>query len=255
MSRVDGILFDIDGVLTRDGHALPGAVKTVAALRERSFPFRLVTNTTRKSRRDVARSLAGAGLAVEAPEIMTPVLAARRLLEERNWNGHYLVDPRAVVDLPPEAATEPDAVLVGDLGDDFTVERLNVAFRYLKQGAALIALQKNRYWLTGGLPTLDAGPFVAALEFAGEIEAEVLGKPNAAFFRAAEQELFGGGGGRVALIGDRWETDVEGARAAGFEGILVKTGMYEPGDERRGSPDAILESVGELLPWIDSPRL
>ncbi len=254
MSRVDGILFDIDGVLTQDGQALPGAVQTIAALRDRSFPFRLITNTTRKSRRDTARSLGLAGLAIEESEILTPVLAARRLLQQRNWRGHYLVDRRATADLPPEAENDPDAVLVGDLGDGFTVERLNIAFRHLKRGAALIALQKNRYWLAGGVPTLDAGPFVAALEFAAGIEAEILGKPGDAFFRTAEQELFEGRGGRAALIGDRWETDVEGARSAGFDGILVKTGMYEPGDEGKGRPDAVLASIDELLPWLDSPR-
>lgn len=254
MSRVDGILFDIDGVLTQDGRALPGAINTIATLRARSFPFRLITNTTRKSCADVASSLGNAGVAITEREIMTPVLAARRLLEERSWKAHYLVDPRAMADLPTEAASNPDAVLIGDLGDGFTVERLNVAFRYLKQGAKLLALQKNRYWLRDGEPALDAGPFVAALEFASKNDAEILGKPASAFFHAAEEELFGTGEGRAALVGDRWDTDVGGAQASGLVGILVKSGLYEPGDEQRGSPDAVLESVGDLPQWLDSQQ-
>src|SRR5262249_60228650 len=80
----------------------------------------------------------------------------------------------------------PDRVVVGDLGRGFTSDVLNAAFRHLRGGAGLIALQKNRYWSAGSEGILlDAGAFVAALEYAAGVTAVVVGKPSARFFELA----------------------------------------------------------------------
>ena len=80
-------------------------------------------------------------------------------------------------------------MLVGDLGEDFTYGRLDQAFRCLMDGAELVALQRNRYWQTGRGLSLDAGPFVAALEFASGKRASVVGKPEERFFRSALYDM------------------------------------------------------------------
>ena len=92
-------------------------------------------------------------------------------------------------------------------------------------GAELIALQKNRYWETSEGLSLDAGPFVSALEYATGREAEVVGKPSPAFFELALGEL-GVSADRAAMVGDDVEADVGGAMDAGLAGILVRTGKY-----------------------------
>ena len=88
--------------------------------------------------------------------------------------------------------------------EGFTFELLNRIFRKLVAGAELIALQKNRYWLTGGELTLDMGPFVAALEFATGRSARVVGKPSREFFRLALSHL-DLAPHQVAMVGDDWE--------------------------------------------------
>ena len=86
-------------------------------------------------------------------------------------------------------------MVIGDLGAQWTPALLNEAFRYVLDGALLVALQKDRYWLgTTGLE-LDAGPYVTALEYATGKEAIVCGKPNAAFYLAAHD-------GRTLIIAD-----------------------------------------------------
>jgi phospholysine phosphohistidine inorganic pyrophosphate phosphatase len=183
------------------------------------------------------------GFEVEEVEIFTPARAAAGLIGDKSC--FPLVDESLLEDLEGVtlAGDRPDYVLVGDLGKGFTFDRLNAAFRCLMDGAELLALQKNRYWRKEDGLSLDAGPFVAALEYASGKNAAVIGKPEKGFFRLALEEL-GLGPHEVAMVGDDAEADVAGAQAAGLRGVLVKTGKYRPGVE--GAPDLILESFADL---------
>ena len=142
---------------------------------------------------------------------------------------------------------DPQAVIVGDLGDRFDYAVLNRAFRMLIGGAELVALQKNRYWLREDGLSLDVGPFVAALEYAAGREAYVVGKPAAGFFAGILSEL--GLPARAAvMVGDDVETDIGGALAAGLDAVLVETGKYRA-DALRDSgvePTAVIESIAAL---------
>jgi ribonucleotide monophosphatase NagD (HAD superfamily) len=80
-------------------------------------------------------------------------------------------------------------VVLGDLAAGWTFDVLNRAFRQVLAGARLVALQRNRYWKTADGLSLDAGPFVAALEYATGATATVVGKPSAAFFALATAAL------------------------------------------------------------------
>jgi HAD superfamily hydrolase (TIGR01458 family) len=135
---------------------------------------------------------------------------------------------------------------LGDLGEGFTYARLDGAFRRLMSGAELVALQKNRYWEREDGLYLDAGPFVAALEYASGKTATVIGKPEAPFFEAALVDL-ALQAREVAMVGDDIETDVAGAQRAGLRGVQVKTGKYRAGvSMRRAEPDLVLDSVAGL---------
>jgi HAD superfamily hydrolase (TIGR01450 family) len=149
----------------------------------------------------------------------------------------------------------PSAVLVGDLGGHWTFALLQEAFAHLMDGAELIALSRDRYWLRGDGLTLDAGPFVVGLEYASGRTAIVTGKPSAAFFLAAVEGLRTRSETRpdftsmeVAMVGDDVWTDVQGAQHAGLQGWLVRTGKYREDALRESgiTPDRILASVAEL---------
>ena len=168
---------------------------------------------------------------------------------------HLLVSDSTREDFGDFEITEdhPDAVLVGDLGDGFTFERLNGGFRSLRAGARLVAIHRNRYWLTEQGHTLDAGPFVAALEYASRQEATLVGKPSAAFFAAAASQLRLDPGS-LAVVGDDLETDVRGGRAAGLATIQVRTGKFDVGllaeapiDQR---PDHIVDTLADVPPLV-----
>lgn len=242
--RLKGLLIDLDGTLYVGDEPMPGAREAVDALKASGFALRYVTNTTRKPRRLVRERLIALGFEVEEPEIFTPARAAAGRIGVRSC--FTLVDDSLLEDLAEVNLTEddPDYVLVGDLGEAFTYARLNPAFRHLMQGAELLALQKNRFWRTEGGMSLDAGPFVVALEYATGKRASVVGKPERSFFRLALEDL-GLSASEVGMVGDDAEADVVGAKRAGLLGIQVRTGKWQAATET-GEADLVIDSVANL---------
>lgn len=239
MRATEGLLIDLDGTVYAGGELIPGAARAVERLRDDSVPFVFTTNTSRMSRSDIAANLESLGLAVDEGEVFSaPVAAARWLRDAGVRRIHLLVAESTYADFADFEITRnrPDAVLVGDLGAAFTFERLDEAFRSLRDGARLVAIHRNRFWIPEGQPTLDAGPFVAALEYASRKQATLVGKPAPAFFDAAAS-LLGIERARLAVVGDDIETDVRGGRAAGLTTIQVRTGKFDPALLEQTPPD------------------
>ncbi|MDX6450901.1 MAG: hypothetical protein QOH16_950 [Gaiellaceae bacterium] len=151
-----------------------------------------------------------------------------------------------------------DAVLLGgaDEGEEtgrvFSYLNLNRAFHELEAGADLYCLHKNRWWQTGEGARLDAGAFVAGLEYAADIEATVLGKPSNAYFAAALTAL-DAEAGLTWMVGDDLETDIVGAHKHGMKTLLVRTGKFRPDDVERSQvqPDGIVSSIAQLPDWLE----
>ena len=247
---VRGCLFDLDGTLYQGDQPVPGATRALDSLRRAGLPLRFVTNTTRFPRAALADRLAQMGFEARPEEILTGPSAAADLLRERGLRRiQLLVAPATFADFEgfEPVAEDPEAVVVGDLGEGWTFPILNQAFRNVLAGAELIALQRNRYWRTEGGLALDGGPFVVALEFATGKAATLAGKPSRSFYEAALRSL-GVPAEEVAMFGDDLEGDVLGAKALGMMGVAVKTGKYRPEDEERlqRAADAVIDSVAEL---------
>lgn len=254
MSSTFAFLFDLDGTLYTDAGAIPGAVEALVELRRRGVPFRYVTNTTRRSRRRLAERLTGYGFDARAEEIISAPQACVALLRRRGIRrvAAFVADDTledfAEFDLK---SSKPEAVVVGDLGDAWDFARLNRAFLHLMDGAELIALQRDRYWLRADGLALDAGPFVAALEYATGKQALVCGKPSAEFFRAALVTLGSQAVARpkdVVMVGDDLWGDVEGAQRAGLTAWMVRTGKFRDDVVANSGivPDRVIASVAEL---------
>lgn len=246
---IGGVLLDIGGVLYVGDRTIIGARTALDGLRDAGLPLRFLTNTTSSPKRAVLEKLARMGLAIEPDELFTPAVAARDWLAAHGLTPWLLVADPLLEDFP-ELRDEPNAVVIGDAGPGFTYDALNRAFRLIMEGAPLIALARNRYFMQPDGLTLDAGAFVAALEFAAQVEATVLGKPAPAFFAAALASMDCTAGDAV-MIGDDWESDINGAMEAGLGGILVKTGKYTEGDEAKLLPGALVaEDVAEAVETI-----
>jgi HAD superfamily hydrolase (TIGR01458 family) len=249
-----GLLIDLDGTVWEDGALIPGAVEAIEALRSADVPFRFLTNTTRKPRSLLVEELNRLGIQSSVDECFNAPAAAAIWLANKGINRvSLLLAEASFVDFPGFVIDDenPEAVVIGDLGRDWTFDRLDRAFRSLMAGAQLVALQKNRYWKTEGAFSLDAGPFVAALEFASGKEARLVGKPSQELFHtmAAELDL---PPENVAMVGDDLEADIEGGRAAGLQAVALRTGKYRPENEERLQEvgTVVLDSIADLRNWL-----
>jgi HAD superfamily hydrolase (TIGR01458 family) len=250
--RPRAVLADVDGTLLDHDRAYPGAGAAVDALRRAGIRVAAITNTTRRPRVATAEALRTAGIDLDDDEVFVPAALARtRIVESGATRAMLLVPDGCRPDFAGvrEDDDAPDWVVVGDLGFGFGYERLNAAFRALRSGARLLALHKSRFWDAGpgrGL-SLDAGPFVAALEYASGIAAEVLGKPSPDFFRLAARAI-GVPPHEVLVVGDGIVNDVEGAASAGCATALVRTGAFRPDDLASASvrPGLVLGSIADL---------
>lgn len=257
MTTIEGLLIDLDGTVYEAGALLPDAPEAVERLRARGLPFLFTTNTSRMSRRAVVEHLAGLGLDVEPERILTAPLAAARWLRREGLVRPMLLLPESTHEdfaAVGRADPAPDAVVVGDLGAGFTFERLNAAFLALRAGARLVAIHRNRFWITEEGPTLDAGPFIVGLEYAARVEAVLVGKPASAFFQLAA-EVLGRPVDRLAVVGDDPESDIRGARAAGLTAIQVETGKFDVERAARAPPTERphhrIRSIAELPELLD----
>jgi HAD superfamily hydrolase (TIGR01458 family) len=252
-------LLDLDGTLYAGGAAIPGAAESLERLRRRKMPFRLVTNTTSCSREGILQRLRSYDLDVSLDEVFTATLAGAQSARLLGCSriAPFVPEP-ALADLTEFAFVggtsgsgngQPDAILVGDLAEGWTFELMQEAFEYLLAGAAFIALSRDRYWLRNERLVLDAGAFVAGLEFATGKQAAVAGKPSPAFYAAALSSLGVIPSRESVMVGDDLWSDVQGAQQAGLQGWLVRTGKYR--DSALGAsgirPDRVLESIAALV--------
>ena len=246
---IKGLLLDLDGVVYVGNELLPGAKDAIGKIRASGLPFRFITNTTRQSRGQVVGKLRRLGLDVRPDDVFTPAALASEFLAARKIAPFLVTHPDLRADFADAPAGSGEAVVVGDAGEFFGYDLMNRAYRKLLHGAEFVALAKNRSFLDhDGELSLDAGPFVAALEYATGRQARVFGKPAADFFGQAVAAL-GCPAGAVAMIGDDVEADVGGAMAAGLFGVLVQTGKYREGHEASISPrpDLVARDLADAI--------
>ena len=259
--RPAGVLCDLEGTLYSGDAPLPGATELIPRLRAAGIPYRLITNTTSRSRRLLVARLAAMGIAVSMDEIVSAPIAGASLARER---GHRVVAPflaEAVLEdlegLALQGGTvgraegRPTAILLGDLGEQWSYALLQEAFEYLRDGAEFITCSCDRVYRKAGRLVLDAGPFVAALEYASGSTALLAGKPSPVMYEAAlrQLQLPVAEWSRVVMIGDDMHSDIAGAQRAGLVAWAVATGKFSAAAAAHAgiAPDRIIPGLETLL--------
>ena len=252
------ILLDVDGVFHVSGEPIAGGAEAVRRLRADGHRVRFVTNGTTKGRAALAEDLRAMGIELDDEELQTTPRAAAQTLAGRRvlaLTMHAIVGELEGIELVGEDA---EAVLIGGADETpetnlvFSYMNLARAFHELEAGAQLYSLHKNRWWQTKHGPLLDAGAFVAGLEYAADTEAIVLGKPSTAYFEAALTAL-DAEPSLTWMVGDDIEADIGGGQAHGMKTVLVRTGKFRPDavEVNRAKPDGIISSIAQLPDWLE----
>ncbi|ARA80955.1 TIGR01458 family HAD-type hydrolase [Pseudomonas ficuserectae] len=252
----DSLLLDIDGTLMLKGQPLPGAAEALSFARAQGLRLQLLTNTTAKMPEALAQELCQAGIEVVPDEIQTATTACVGYLQQHAQLKCHLLVPdsiRAAFNGILTDDTNPDVVVISDIGEAFDYATLNRCFRMLRGGARLIALQKNLFWFDRDGERLDCGAFIVGLEAAAQVQALVMGKPSPMFFEAALRKL-DTCASRTLVVGDDVLTDCAGAKAVGASSLLVRTGKYDLAlfDAHRHNVDAVIDGIADFPRWWES---
>jgi len=250
----DAFLFDLDGVLYRASEPVPGAAEAVGALRALGKRLAFLTNNSARTPDEVAGHLRSVGVEASPDEVETSALSTAGFLRARDVSTAFVVGERGLRDAVSAAAVqlldgEPDAADAVVVGWDRQVdyEKLRVASVLVQRGARLVASNADpSYPAPGGAAWPGAGAILAVIEATTGVRADVVGKPNEPIFRAGLERA---GGGRALVIGDRLETDIEGAVRLGWDSMLVLTGIASRADlgDAVAAPTYVAEDLSALV--------
>ncbi|MEE8588938.1 MAG: TIGR01458 family HAD-type hydrolase [Sulfurimonadaceae bacterium] len=245
-SPIKAILCDIGGVLYVGDTPIEGAVEAVSQIKQH-YPIRFLTNTTQKTSAQVVGKLQAMGFDIDASEIITALDVTKSLLQEDKSGAYYLLTDDAAAYFDDLPQTPCKFVVVGDAQQNFSFAHMNRAFRVLMDGGQLLAAAKNRYFKeSDDRLSMDAGGFVAALEYASGKQARIIGKPSRDFYHLACKAMEAKPE-ETLMIGDDIESDILGAQEAGLKAVLVETGKFTPSDLKRGiTPDETIASIADL---------
>ena len=246
-------LMDMDGVLVREEHAIPGADRWLALLRDRGLPFLVLTNNSIYTRRDLAARLRASGLDVPEESIWTSALATAGFLEDQRPGGSAFVIGEAGLTTALHAAgytlseRDPDYVVLGETRT-YSFERITQAIRLVSAGARFIATNPDPTGPTPDGPLPATGSVAALISRATGIEPYYVGKPNPLMMRSALNAL-DVHSETAAMVGDRMDTDIKSGLEAGMHTVLVLTGSTTLAETERYPfrPARIVDSIADLI--------
>lgn len=263
---IGGVLFDIDGVLVTSWKPIPGAADALEALVGNQIACAYLTNTTTRTRAQIADLLTEAGMAVRADEVITAAVLTADYVRDRYpharcflVNSGQIAEDMAGIDIvysrefegqrAPEA---PDVVLLGGAGPEFSHLTLSWVYDWMAQGVPVVAMHRSTSWTTTDGLRVDTGMYLIGMEETSGRKATAVGKPAPEGFLSAASRL-GVDPDEMYMIGDDLNNDVLAAQVVGMTGVLVRTGKFRQdtldrwtADEFAMQPNHVIGSVADL---------
>jgi len=248
------VLIDFDGVIRLGEKPAPEAGKFLQYLTERKIPSYIISNSTLRTGDEVLSYLSDNNINFDVPA-MTAVDATLHFVKEHYSKVSVYCIPSIKKLFKDFIVNEnPEAVVIGDIGDTWNYKLMNEIFRKVKGGAAIVAMHHNRFWYpSGGELSLDAGAFIKAIEYGAERESILIGKPSPLYFRTALSLLGFSADDEFFMIGDDLENDVIAAQKMGGRGVLIYTGKtgYPLTGNQNLKPDLEINSLTEMIDILE----
>ncbi|MFG2074494.1 HAD-IIA family hydrolase [Nonomuraea maritima] len=254
--RIDSWLSDMDGVLVHEGRPVPGAEEFIKRLSGSGKRFRVLTNNSIYTQRDLSVRLSGAGLDVPADSIYTSALATAQFLDDQRPGGSaYVIGEAGLTTALHQVGyvltdLDPDYVVLGETRT-YSFTQITRAIRLIENGARFIATNPDPIGPSteGSLPA--CGAVAAMITKATGVAPYFVGKPNPRMMRSALNEIEAHSE-TTAMIGDRMDTDVVAGMEAGLFTILVLTGVTQRHEIDRYPyrPSLVVDSVADLIDLV-----
>jgi HAD superfamily hydrolase (TIGR01450 family) len=261
-----GVLFDIDGVLVTSWKPIPGAAETLRTLTDHQIARTYLTNTTTRTRVQIAGLLTDAGMDVTPDEVITAAVLTADFVRDRYpdarcflVNSGNIADDMPGIDIVASVDTHggpmpetPDVVLLGGAGPEYDHVTLSWVYDWMAQGVPVVAMHRSTSWTTDQGLRIDTGMYLSGMEEVSGRKATAVGKPAPEGFVASAARL-GVEPDEMYMVGDDLNNDVLAAQVVGMVGVLVRTGKFRQdtldrwaADEFAMQPNNVIDSVADL---------
>jgi glycerol 3-phosphatase-2 len=248
----DLVMFDLDGVVYVGDTAVDGAAEHIDRVREAGCHVAFVTNNASRTPDKVAEKLEGVGVTASAGDVVTSAQAAARVLADEHGEGAKVLLLGgeglrvALLEAGLEPVDDPDGAVavVSGYGPDVRWRDIMRASTLVRDGMPYVASNSDMTIPTPYGLAPGHGVLVRTIsDFAG-VEPVVAGKPEKPLMEETVRRV---GGDRPIMVGDRLDTDIEGAHAIDVPSLLVLTGV--------SWLDDLVAATPELRPTYISPTL
>lgn len=254
--KIDAWLTDMDGVLVREGDAIPGAAQFLDRLIQKKRKFLVLTNNSIFTPRDLAARLANSGLDVPEKSIWTSAIATAQFLNDQAPDASaYVIGEAGLTTALHEigytlTSTAPDFVVLGETRT-YSFESITTAIRLVEKGARFIATNPDVTGPSPEGPLPATGSVAALITKATGVSPYFVGKPNPMMFRSAMNKIEVHSES-TAMIGDRMDTDVIAGIEAGLETFLVLTGSTRKSEIPRFPfrPRHVVDSIADIVDLV-----
>ena len=247
-------IIDLEGTLVSNGIPLFGSVELIDTLNINNIPYCIITNTVSKTVGQMEENLKINGLNVLEGHILNPITVLDYFIKENEIKSYYFVGPEYLKNLIRESDVFegiPDSIIFCDFENiDFNYNILNKVFQYIKGGSKIITTSYSDYYISKNEYKMDTGIFVKMYETLTNEKAEIMGKPSPMIYKMA-LNILKVKSTNVITIGDDVLTDIEGSKKIGMETVLVKTGKYKEGDEKKHKPNKTINNLTEIIKIIN----
>lgn len=219
------LLIDLDGVLRVENQPAEYLQTFLNELENKSIAACVLSNSSISSSVQIYNFFKSHSINIKLP-IITAIDAAYNYVKQY-YKKVAVYTSENVINLFDDVLDykNPEAVLIGDIGNRWNYELMQKIFDYIMNGAKLIAIHKNKFWSKPKLGIqLDAGPFINALEYATSTDAILIGKPSKLYFESALQKIHKDLNSKFIMLGDDLDSDIKGAKKLNAETILIYTG-------------------------------
>ncbi|KAA0118704.1 HAD-IIA family hydrolase [Mycolicibacterium sp. P9-22] len=263
---IGGVLFDIDGVLVTSWQPIDGAARALQVLADNQIARSYLTNTTTRTRTQIADLLTTAGMAVSPDEVITAAALTADYVRDRYPGARcFLVNSGQIAEDMPgidivysgecggqSAPETPDVVLLGGAGPEYSHLTLSWVYDWMAQGVPVVAMHRSMSWTTTDGLRIDTGMYLHGMEECSGRKATAVGKPAPEGFLSAAGRL-GVDADEMYMVGDDLNNDVLAGQVVGMTGVLVRTGKFRQdtldrwaADEFAMQPNHVIDSVADL---------
>jgi HAD superfamily hydrolase (TIGR01458 family) len=246
------ILIDFDGVIRIDDNPSPDAGEFLNFILENNIPSCIISNSTLKTGNGITQFLVDNDLPSGVPAMTATDATLHYISEHYKKVSVYCVDEIKQLFSNHIDDENPEAIIIGDNGEQWDFQMMNEIFNKVYNGVELVAMHKNKFWFPEGKLSLDAGAFINAIEYASGKTATLIGKPSAIYFQSALSLLGFPNGSDFIMIGDDIDSDIIGAQQAGGKGILIYTGKtnYPLKEDSQIKPDFEAQNLTGIVEII-----